>query len=305
MGEVKRAISIIGVPIHLGQTYRGVDLGPSAIRHAGMVERLEAMKKTIYDVGNIEIQLPKREKCLENEDEKLRNLSEVAKVNERLAKTVSQQILLSRFPLVLGGDHSIAIGTIASMSEHYQSLGVIWFDAHGDINTDQTTPSGNIHGMPLAASLGLGDERLTSIVTDTPKIKRENIVLLGVRDLDDGEKKRLRDLSIKVYTMHDIDRLGVPYVIKETIRYLKDKTDGIHVSFDIDSVDPSEAPGVGTPVAGGLTYRESRLALEMLSETGLITSAEFVEVNPLLDERNKTAKLVVALASALLGEKFN
>src|SRR5699024_2223586 len=208
------------------------------------------------------------------------------------------------FPLVLGGDHSIAIGSLAGVSRHYENLGVIWYDAHGDINTPETSPSGNIHGMPLAASLGLGHKKLTSILDERPKINPENVVLIGIRDLDEGEKELLRRLKIKVYTMHEIDRLGMPQVIKETIDYLKKRTDGVHLSFDLDGINPSEAPGVGTPVIGGVSYRESHLALEMLAEADIITSAEFVEVNPMLDDKSKTAILTVALAGSLLGEKL-
>lgn len=301
---MKREISLIGVPMDLGQMRRGVDMGPSAIRYAGIVERLEKLHYTIHDLGNIEVPRPERSTLNERQGEKLRNLDEVAATNERLAKIVDEQVRLGRFPLVLGGDHSIAIGTLAGVSHHYENLGLIWYDAHGDINTEQTSPSGNIHGMPLAVSLGLGNERLTSIMNKSEKVKPENVVLIGVRDLDDGEKKLLKKLNIKVYTMHEVDRMGMPRVMKETIDYLKNKTDGVHVSFDLDGMDPSEAPGVGTPVIGGLTYRESHLALEMLSEANMVTSAEFVEINPMLDERNKTADLAVALTGSLLGEKL-
>jgi len=301
---MKKEISIIGVPMDLGQTRRGVDMGPSAIRYAGIIERLEKLNYVIHDLGNIDVPRPNRVTGTSNDAIKLRNLKEVVATNELLAKKVDEQMKLGRFPLILGGDHSIAIGTLAGVSHHYENLGLIWYDAHGDINTDKTTPSGNIHGMPLAVSLGLGDERLTSIIKNHPKVKPESVVLIGIRDLDDGEKELLKELNIKVYTMHEIDRIGMPRVMEETIDYLRDKTDGIHVSFDMDGIDPSEAPGVGTPVIGGLTYRESHLALEMLSEAGVVTSAEFVEVNPMLDERNKTADLAVALTGSLFGEKL-
>lgn len=301
---MKREISIIGVPMDLGQSRRGVDMGPSAIRYAGMIERLEKLHYTIHDLGNVDVPRPKPHQNNSYINEKLRNLHEVARANERLAKIVFEQVGLGRVPLVLGGDHSIAMGTLAGVSRHYENLGLIWYDAHGDINTHQTTPSGNIHGMSLAASLGFGHERLTSIMNDKPKVKPEHVVLIGVRDLDSEEKTLLKSLPVKVFTMHEVDRLGMPRVMKETIRYLQDKTDGVHVSFDMDAIDPSEAPGVGTPVIGGLTYRESHLALEMLSEAGIMTSAEFVEVNPMLDVRNKTADLTVALAGSLFGEKL-
>ena len=299
---MKKEIALIGVPMDLGQTRRGVDMGPSAIRYAGIVERLEKLDYTIYDLGDIDI--PQRRDGVNKEELPLRNLEEIAIANERLARVIDEQVALNRFPLVLGGDHSIAIGTIAGISNHYENLGLIWYDAHGDINTAETTPSGNIHGMPLAVSLGLGHKRLTSILKDNPKVKPENVVLIGVRDLDEGEKELLKKLNIKVYTMHEIDRLGMPRVMEEVISYIKARTDGVHLSFDLDGIDPSEAPGVGTPVIGGITYRESHLALEMLSEANIVTSVEFVEVNPMLDERNKTADLTVALAGSLFGEKL-
>lgn len=300
---MKNEISIIGVPMDLGQTRRGVDMGPSAIRYAGIVERLQKLDYIVHDLGNISVPRPNNDPD-KKQNHTLRNLDEIVEVNEDLAEIVDEQVKRNRFPLVLGGDHSIAIGTIAGVSRHYENLGVIWYDAHGDINTEDTSPTGNIHGMPLAVSLGLGNERLTSIITENPKIKPENVVLIGVRDLDEGEKKLLRQLNIKVYTMHEVDRLGMPTVIEETIEHLKNNTDGVHLSFDLDGIDPKDAPGVGTPVVGGLTYRESHLALEMLSEADIITSAEFVEVNPMLDERSKTADLTVALAGSLFGEKL-
>lgn len=299
---MKKEIALIGVPMDLGQMRRGVDMGPSAIRYAGIVERLKKLDYRIHDLGNIEV--PQHRVDRPMDDFPLRNLEEIAKANERLAETVADQVALNRFPLVLGGDHSIAIGTIAGLSQHYERLGLIWYDAHGDMNTEETTPSGNIHGMPLAVSLGLGHPRLTSIFNGRPKVNPENVVLLGLRDLDEGEKELLKKLKIKAYSMHEIDRLGMSQVIEETIHYLKGKTDGVHLSFDLDGIDPSEAPGVGTPVIGGISYRESHLALEMLHEAGIVTSVEFVEVNPMLDERSKTADLTVALAGSLFGEKL-
>ena len=293
-----RKISLIGVPMHLGQKIKGVDMGPSAIRYAGVKERLESLNCDINDLGNIEI--PKEKDKTENPN----HLSEIASVNEQLAKTVNQEVKKGQYPIILGGDHSIAIGTLAGLYPHYDNLGVIWYDAHGDINTPETSPSGNIHGMPLAASLGMGHPELTTILASSPKIKPENIVLIGIRDLDEAEKQIINDLKIKTYTMHEIDLLGMPTVISETLNYLKDKTDGIHLSFDLDGLDPTEAPGVGTPVPGGLTYRESHLTMELLSDSGLITSAEFVEVNPMLDVKSKTVNIAVGLISSLMGEKL-
>ncbi len=301
-GHIMNKLSIIGVPMDLGQTRRGVDMGPSAIRYAGVIERIENIGYSVEDKGNIEIALAERVHSDENTN--LKNLKAVADASERLAQTVSDVITNKRFPLVLGGDHSIAIGTLAGVSRHYKNLGVIWYDAHGDLNTADTSPSGNIHGMPLAASIGIGDEALTRIGGYTPKVKPENIVIIGARSLDEGEKELIKEKGIKVYTMHEIDRMGMTKVMEEIILYLRDKTDGVHLSLDLDGLDPHDAPGVGTPVIGGISYRESHLAMEMLAESQLITSAEFVEVNPILDERNKTATVAVALMGSLLGEKL-
>ncbi|PLR65953.1 MULTISPECIES: arginase [Bacillaceae] len=300
---MKERISIIGVPMDLGQMRRGVDMGPSAIRYAGVVERLEQLQYEIEDKGDIKIGRASREE--ENSSlNNLRNLKAVSEGNQKLSEQVDEAIQSGSFPLVLGGDHSIAIGTLAGVSKHYKSLGVIWYDAHGDLNTSETSPSGNIHGMPLAVSIGLGDETLTKIGGYTPKVKPENIVIIGARSLDEGEKELIKERGIKVYTMHEIDRLGMTRVMEETIQYLKERTDGVHLSLDLDGLDPHDAPGVGTPVIGGISYRESHLAMEMLAESNLITSAEFVEVNPILDEKNKTATVAVALMGSLFGEKL-
>ena len=295
-------ISIIGVPMDLGQLRRGVDMGPSAIRYAGVVERLEMLDYDIEDLGDIGVEHVDRKQIVNNGA--LRNLKEVAIASEELARSVDDVITRNRFPLVFGGDHSIAIGSLAGISKHYDDLGVIWYDAHGDLNTLETSPSGNIHGMPLAVSLGLGDPALTDIYGFKPKIKPENIVIIGARSLDDGEKKLIKDIGIRVYTMHEIDRLGMTRVMEESISYLKNRTDGVHLSLDLDGLDPHDAPGVGTPVLGGISYRESHLAMEMLAESRIITSAEFVEVNPILDDKNKTATVAVALMGSLFGEKL-
>lgn len=298
---MKKNISIIGVPMDLGQMRRGVDMGPSAIRYAGVAERLERLGHTINDLGNIEIAQPER---VHTSDSTLRNLTAVAEGNQKLADSVDKVIENKDFPLVFGGDHSIAIGTLAGVSKHYENLGVIWYDAHGDLNTSDTSPSGNIHGMPLAVSLGIGDESLTGIGGYTPKVKPENIVIIGARSLDEGERELIKERGIQVFTMHEVDRMGMTKVMEEAINYLKDKTDGVHLSLDLDGLDPSDAPGVGTPVMGGISYRESHLAMEMLAESNLVTSAEFVEVNPILDDKNRTASVAVALMGSLFGEKL-
>lgn len=299
---MKKNISIIGVPMDLGQSRRGVDMGPSAIRYAGAMEKLERLGYHIQDLGDIPIIKPDRKSS--DQVSNLKNLQQVVEANQKLADMVDREISKGYFPLIFGGDHSIAIGSLAGISKHYENLGVIWYDAHGDLNTAETSPSGNIHGMPLAASLGLGNEKLTMIGGYAPKIESENIVIIGARSLDPGERELIENKGIKVFTMHEIDRIGMPKVMEEAIAYLQDRTDGVHLSLDVDGLDPSEAPGVGTPVIGGMTYRESHLAMEMLAEAEIITSAEFVEVNPILDEKNKTAILAVGLMGSLFGEKL-
>ncbi|WP_042477767.1 arginase [Bacillus ndiopicus] len=296
---MNKSVAIIGVPSDYGQRRRGVDMGPSAIRYAGVVERLEALGYTVKDEGDIRVEKTPVKK---EQNEKLLNLDEVVEVCEKLAQKVEGAINENYTPLVLGGDHSIAIGTLAGL-EKYKNLGVIWFDAHADINTPESTPSGNIHGMPLAVSLGLGHERLTSIHHEGPKVKAENVIIIGARSVDEGERELIKEKNIKVYTMHEVDRLGMTAVMEDAIRYLQERgVDGLHLSLDLDGLDPLYTPGVGTPVAGGITYRESHLAMEMLQESGMLTSVEFVEVNPILDDKNKTANVAVALIGSLFGE---
>ncbi|MDQ0340287.1 arginase [Caldalkalibacillus uzonensis] len=298
---MNRNICILGVPMDLGQGRRGVDMGPSAIRYAQVKERLGKLGYDVQDLGDIPV--PSIEERTANELN-LKCLNEVVQVNQVLAERVSEIVGGGRFPLVLGGDHSIAIGTIAGVAKHVQRLGVIWYDAHGDLNTGETSPSGNIHGMSLAVSLGIGHEKLTGIGGYAPKIRPENVVIIGARQLDEGEKLLIREIGLKVYTMHEVDRLGMTRVMEEAISHVTQGTDGVHLSLDLDGLDPHDAPGVGTPVTGGLTYRESHLAMEMLAEAEIITSAEFVEVNPILDHSNKTAKVAVAFMGSLFGEKL-
>lgn len=299
---MQKNMSIIGVPMDLGQSRRGVDMGPSAIRYAGVMERLESLKYNINDLGDVSVSYPDSKDNVQEGN--LRNLQQVSESNRTLAEMVDEEIVKNRFPLVLGGDHSIAIGSLAGIAKHYENLGVIWYDAHGDLNSGETSPSGNIHGMPLAVSLGSGHEKLTNILDYTPKVKPENTVIIGARSLDPGEKELIQAKGITVYSMHEIDRLGMSQVMTETIDYLKKRADGVHLSLDLDGLDPEEAPGVGTPVIGGLSYRESHLAMEMLSEVDILTSAEFVEVNPILDDKNKTATMAVGLIGSLFGEKL-
>ncbi len=296
--EGKRKIALIGVPIDLGAGTQGTNLGPEAIRIAGMVKRLEGIGYDVEDRGDIPV--GKRDpKIVEKTN--LKNLKQIIKVNSLLCDEVSKAMDEEMIPVVLGGDHSIAIGTIFGVLQHKKNLGVIWFDAHGDINTEETSPSGNIHGMPVAVLTGMGHEALTSIGKNV-FLKRENIVYVGSRDLDEGERKAMKEQGIKVFTMYEIDDMGIKKVMEEAIKIAGEGTDGIHVSFDLDAVDPEVAPGTGTKVPGGMGYRETHHALEMIAMSKKLVSAEFVEVNPLLDRQNTTAEVTVALAGSLLGE---
>lgn len=294
-------ISIIGVPLDLGADRRGVDMGPNAIRHAGLRERLQAIGYNVTDTGDIMIHTP--EFC-QPQGEKLKYLDEIERVNTELCRRVDEEISKGGFPLVIGGDHSIAIGTMSGVLQQKKKIGVLWFDAHGDINTAETSPSGNIHGMSVAVGMGNGHERLTAIGGVEAKLDPKKFVMIGIRDLDPGERILLKELGVTVYTMHEIDMMGMAKVMEEAIRIVSDGTDGIHVSFDMDVMDPLHAPGVGTPVVGGLTYRESHLAMELISAANIVTSAEFAEVNTVLDHKNQTARLAVALMGSLLGERL-
>lgn len=296
--SINNKLSLVGVAIDLGAGTPGVSLGPEAIRFAGVQERLEAIGYEVEDLGDIRAVRPK---VSTTEGTNLKNLEEVARVNSELCTTVDAIMAAGRFPIVLGGDHSIAIGTISGVMQHKKNLGVIWFDAHGDINTDMTSPSGNIHGMPVSVLLGMGHSKLTSIGGDV-KLNAKNIVFIGSRDLDAGERKLLKELGITVFTMHEIDRYGMAYVIEKAIEVASEGTDGIHVSFDVDCMDPVHAVGTGTRVPGGMTYRESHFALEMIAQSDKLVSAEFVEVNPIIDVKNQTAKNAVALIGSLMGE---
>ncbi|RKD23203.1 arginase [Ammoniphilus oxalaticus] len=285
----------------LGADRRGVDMGPSAIRYAGVKKRLEMIGYEVEDKGDLKVATRESESIVYPN---LKYLKQIVDVNRALAIVVEQEVNKGRFPLILGGDHSIAIGTIAGMAKRKKDLGVIWFDAHGDLNTAETTPSGNVHGMSLAVSLGIGHPDLTGIGGLDPKIKPEHVVIIGARELDRGEKELIKRIGLKVFTMHEIDRLGMPRVMEEALSIVGKGTDGMHLSLDLDGLDPHDAPGVGTPVIGGITYRESHLAMEMIAEANILSSAEFVEVNPILDIQNKTAKVAVALMSSAFGDKL-
>lgn len=297
--SINSKISIIGVSSDLGASTGGASLGPAAIRYANVLERLKKIGYQVKDQGDILAQKPISPV---DKSSKLKFLDEITRVNTELCDKVSAVMNEGEFPLVLGGDHSIAIGTIAGVLQQKKDIGVIWFDAHGDINTEETSPSGNIHGMPVAVSLGLGHEKLVSIGGKDSKIDLDKFVYVGCRDLDKGERKVLRDLGANVFTMHEIDRDGILSVMNQAIEIAGRGKDGIHVSFDMDSIDPIYVKGTGTKVPGGLSYREANFALELIAKTEKLISAEFVEVNPLLDTNNETAKLAVILMGSLLGE---
>ncbi|HDZ8772219.1 TPA: arginase [Staphylococcus aureus] len=295
-----KAIDIIGAPSTFGQRKLGVDLGPTAIRYAGLISRLKQLDLDVYDKGGIKVPVVNIEK-FHSEQKGLRNYDEIIDVNQKLNKEVSASIENNRFPLVLGGDHSIAVGSVSAISKHYNNLGVIWYDAHGDLNIPEESPSGNIHGMPLRILTGEGPKELLELNSNV--IKPENIVLIGMRDLDKGERQFIKDHNIKTFTMSDIDKLGIKEVIENTIEYLKSRNvDGVHLSLDVDALDPLETPGTGTRVLGGLSYRESHFALELLHQSHLISSMDLVEVNPLIDSNNHTAEQAVSLVGTFFGE---
>jgi arginase len=298
-------ISVIEVPLDFGANRRGVDMGPSAVRLAGLKDSLIALGHEPEE-SMPRLQVPIQE-FEEVGDPKIKFLEPIASACALLADRVEASMDAGKFPLIVGGDHSIAVGTLAGLGAHYKKTnvawGVLWIDAHGDFNTPETSPSGNIHGMSLAASAGIGHPRLTSLHGDFRKVDPANVVLMGIRDLDPGEKLNLRSAGVQVFTISDIDRLGMSETVNFAMEYLKDRVDALHVSFDVDSIDPRFAPGVGTPVRGGLSYREVGLLMESASKTGLIRSAEVVEVNPILDVRNQTARLAVEIISRLLGER--
>jgi arginase len=301
-----RRIRILGVPLDMGASRRGVDMGPSAMRVAGLEARLEALGHRVVDGGNIRVEVA------ETRASGSRNahyLSEIAETCARTAEAVIATLEEGITPLVLGGDHSLAAGTVSGVAEFYrrraERIGLIWMDAHSDINTPETSPSGNVHGMPLAALLGLGPEPLSNLLGFAPKVAPENTVLIGVRDIDAAERANIRRAGVsEVYTMRDIDERGMRAVMEEALRAAGRGTAGYHVSLDVDWIDPEDAPGVGTPVRGGATYREAHLAMEILADHGRLLSFEIVEVNPVIDEHNRTADLAVELACSAFGKKI-
>jgi arginase len=306
---VPKKIRILGVQLDLGQSRRGVDMGPSAVRVAGLEARLEALGHVVEDGGNIAVAIAEQKK---SGDPHAKYLKEITATCTKHAEAVFKTLEAGKFPFVLGGDHSVAAGTVAGVAEFFrqqrrvqeQKVGLIWIDAHADINTPETSPSGNVHGMPLAAIMGLGPAELADIYGFKPKVHAENCVLVGVRDVDAREKENIKETGIEVYTMRDIDERGMRTIIEEALRVAGRGTAGYHVSLDMDWIDPEDAPGVGTPVRGGASYREAHLAMEIIADHGRMTSFEIVEVNPVIDEHNRTADLAVELALSAFGKKI-
>jgi arginase len=305
INDTTKTVNIIGFPMDLGADRRGVDMGPSALRIAGLREKLEKLGYEIEDSGDINIQIMEKQKIT---NPKLKYLNEILKTSKQLAAKVEKVLDKKQFPLCLGGDHSMALGTIAGIASYCRKrrkkLGVIWIDAHADMNTDETTPSGNIHGMPLSASLGLGHEKLVNFYGFSPKLKPENCAIIGLRSVDAQEKEIIKKLNLPVYTMTDIDKLGIHRIIVKVLKQFRENIDHIHVSFDLDCVDPAIAPGVGTAVPGGLSYREAHLLMESIAECGCVSSLEVTEVNPILDNKNKSAVFATDLIASSMGQRI-
>jgi arginase len=298
-------IAIIGAPLDLGQGRRGVDMGPSAVRVANLNGRVASMGYVVEDLGNVPVEQAEASPA---GSPHAKYLPQIAASCQRLAVLVGQTLVRNSFPLVLGGDHSVAVGTVSGVShffrEQKQKVGLIWLDAHADMNTPESSPSGNVHGMPLACIAGMGPPELSELFGYKPKVDPRNTVIVGLRDVDQMEKPHVRDSGVRAFTMRDIDERGLRSVMEEAIRLASDGTSGFHVSLDMDFVDPTYAPGVGTPVRGGATYREAHLALEMICDSGQMVSMEVVEVNPVIDEVNRTAEFAVELVMSGLGKRI-
>jgi arginase len=298
-------IRILGVPLDLGQGRRGVDMGPSAVRAAGLNSALKSLGHQVEDAGNIPVKIPEMQPF---GDRHAKYLNEIAETCQEVAHRNYQALEAGYFPISLGGDHSVAIGTVAGAAKFFhdrgQDIGCLWVDAHADMNTPDSSPSGNVHGMPFAASLGLGADALTKIFGYAPKLKPQNCVLVGARDLDSRERRQVRESGIHVFTMRAIDEQGMRTVMEKALAIATAGTAGFLTSFDMDVVDPDEAPGVGTPVRGGITFREAHLAMEMVSDSKKMVALDLVEINPIIDLLNKTAILGVGLVSSALGKKI-
>jgi arginase len=299
-GTDGRPVAVIGATLDLGQGRRGVDMGPSAIRYAGLEAKLSSLGRRCHDWGNVETAVVE---AVDEHDERARYLPEIKRTCARVADLVAHSVEQGYLPLVLGGDHSVALGTVGGLARVHGPGGAIWIDAHGDLNTPQTSPSGNVHGMVLAAALGLAGQEFESDAWPLPAIDPNRVALVGTRALDDGERRALREIGARVYTMSNVDRIGIERAIRESLAHVAG-SGFVHVSLDMDAIDPDVAPGVGTPVRGGLSYREAHLAMELLSESGLVGSLEVVEVNPILDRVNETGQLAVELVASALGARI-
>ncbi len=301
----KKHITIIGAPLDLGSGRRGVDMGPSAMRVANLNARLSELGYEVEDLGNAPVD--QRESKVEG-DPSAKYLAQITESCSWLAEAVNDTLDEGEFPLVLGGDHSVAVGTVSGVSKYYrdhgEAVGMIWIDAHTDMNTPDSSPSGNVHGMPLACCIGQGPPELTEIFGYSPKVDPANVAIVGIRSVDERERDIVQRSGVHAFTMRDIDERGMRSVFEEAIRLAGAGTAGIHVSLDMDAVDPQEAPGVGTPVQGGITYREAHLAMEMLGDTGRVVSMEVVEVNPVIDDANRTAILAVELVMSAMGKRI-
>jgi arginase len=297
--------AILGAPLDFGAGRRGVDMGPSALRLAGLNAKLQSMGYQVHDLGNVPVA---QQETIEEGSPNAKYLAPIAQCCSDLARTVSDVVEKGQFPLVLGGDHSVGAGTVAGVSNAFrkrgQKIGVIWIDAHADMNTPEISPSGNVHGMPLASCLGRGPHELTDIFGYAPKMDARNTVLIGLRDVDAREGDVVRELGVVAFTMRDIDELGLRKIMEQAIAAATDGTAGFHLSLDMDAVDPDEAPGVGTPVRGGMSYREAHLSMEMVCDSHKMLSMEVVEVNPVLDSANRTALLGVELVMSAMGKKI-
>jgi arginase len=298
-------IALIGAPMDLGAGRRGVDMGPSALRVANLNARLMELGYEVEDRGNVSVVQPETEP---EGDARAKYLPQITATCKQIAELVGLALKDGKFPMVLGGDHSIAVGTVSGVSKHFhdkgESIGLLWIDAHADMNTPESSPSGNIHGMPLACCTGFGPAELTQMFGYAPKVNPHNTVLIGIRSVDGLERGMVHKSGVRTFTMRDIDERGTQAVMQEAIRIASAGTAGFHVSLDMDAVDPQEAPGVGTPVRGGMTYREAHLAMELLCDCGQVTSLEIVEVNPVIDEANRTALLAVELVMSAMGKRI-
>lgn len=302
---MNKRIRIIGVPLDLGAGRRGVDMGPSALRVADIDGQIRKLGLTVEDAGDLRVILPE---TVDFGAKNLRFVEPVVEVNQLVRHAVLDAFEEGCMPLVLGGDHSVAIGSLAASAGHMQrrgeKLGVIWMDAHADMNTPDTTPSGNIHGMSLAIALGYGDPKLTAVAGGGGRLDPRHVALVGIRDLDPGEREHIRSWGCHAFTIRDVDERGMAAVMKDAIRVASDGTGGVHLQLDMDVVDPEEAPGTGTPVPGGISYREAHLAMEMLADSGRLIAADILEINPILGMQNQTAQLAVELILSALGKRI-